>query len=136
MSTLTDDYGNIINSLGELAPEPKPITLHGYHVQYIAPTRPEYTFDPTCAILAKDSEFNNDVVRVFDVPDPDENQRAVAAFACQAMNTHEALVSALKRIVTAYDQSKEAPSPKSAISDIRAAIEPVRELIANLGLAQ
>lgn len=93
MSTLTDD---VVNSLGDLAPEPKAITFHNYHVQYVAPTKPEHTFEPRCAILANDSEFNDSVVRVFDVPDPDESQIAVAGFACRAMNTHHALISALE----------------------------------------
>jgi hypothetical protein len=81
------------------------LTLHNYRVEYVAPARPEHDFEPTCAILANDSEFNDDVVRVFDVPDPDEDQRAVAEFACRSMNTNAALVSFVKYVRDFYQQN-------------------------------
>lgn len=68
------------------------ITFSNYRVEYIAPDiNKGHTFEPRCAILADDAEFNGATVRVFDVPDPDEGQRAVAQFACDAMNGYSKL---------------------------------------------
>lgn len=65
------------------------ITFSNYRVEYSAPDYSKgHTFEPRCAILADDAEFDGATVRVFDVPDPDESQRAVAQFACDAMNAH------------------------------------------------
>lgn len=108
------------------------ITFSNYRVQYIAPTQPEHTFEPSCAILADwvDGNCLPSTVRVFDVPDPDEDQRAVAAFACKAMENYNAVVEALARIITAYDGSRDAPSARSAMAEIRSAVEPAREILA------
>lgn len=62
-----------------------PTTFSNWRVCYVAPNQPEHTFEPRCWIEADDSEFGSSV-RVFDVPDPDENQRAAAQFACDLLN--------------------------------------------------
>lgn len=56
-----------------------------YRVVYSAPTKPEHQFEPSCWIEA-DSVEHGASCRVFDVPDPDEGQRAVAQLACDALN--------------------------------------------------
>lgn len=74
------------------------ITFSNYRVEYVAPNYEEgHASEPRCAILADDAEFNGATVRVFNVPDPDESQRAVAQFACDAMNAHARLIEALQR---------------------------------------
>lgn len=63
------------------------ITFSNFRVEYSAPDyNKDHTFEPYCAILADAAEFDGREVRVFDVPDPDESQRAVAQFACDVMN--------------------------------------------------
>lgn len=70
--------------------------LRNFRVQHVAPT--EHNFEPRCHILA-DSDLGE--VRVFDVPDPDESQRAIADRACRALNSHGALVDAAKAMRSA-----------------------------------
>lgn len=61
------------------------ITLSNFRVEYRAPDHSRgHMFDPYCAILADDARFGT--VRVFDVPDPNEEQRAVAEFTCRVLN--------------------------------------------------
>lgn len=110
-------------------------TLGNFRVEYIAPDFSRgHSFEPRCAILADDAQFDGATVRVLDVPDPDESQREVAEWACEAMNQYEELLMALRAVVTAYDSSKSAPSARSAMSEIRAAVEPlVRPLIERIG---
>lgn len=81
--------------------ETKPrITFSNYRVEYIAPDFSRgHSFEPRCAILADDAQFNGATVRVFDVPDPDESQREVAQFACDAMNQYEEFLTALRDCV-------------------------------------
>jgi hypothetical protein len=69
-----------------------------FRVEYVAPTKPEHTFEPCCWIVA-DSVTYGEECRVFDVPDPDESQREVAEFACRAMNGFEALVGAARTLL-------------------------------------
>ena len=59
-------------------------TFSNWRVYYVAPTKPEHTFEPRCWIEADDAAYGE--VRVFDVPDPDESQRAVARYACDLLN--------------------------------------------------
>jgi hypothetical protein len=81
---------------GDIVIESTPITFSNYRVRYIGPTRPEHTFEPRCWIEADCSEHGS--VRVFDVPDADEGQQAIAQYACKAMNSHNTLIAALKNI--------------------------------------
>lgn len=74
------------------------ITFSNYRVDCVDPSDPGQTFEPRCYIVADDAQFDGDTVRVFDVPDPDESQRAVAAFACKAMNAHNEMVAALEEL--------------------------------------
>lgn len=66
------------------------ITLSNFRVEYHAPRYEDgkCLYDGRCAILADDAALDGATVRVFDVPDPDESQRMVAQFACEAMNQH------------------------------------------------
>jgi hypothetical protein len=75
-----------------------PRDFSNFRVEYIAPTKPEHTFEPRCWIVA-DSATYGEECRVFDVPDPDESQREVAEFACRAMNGFEALVGAARTLL-------------------------------------
>lgn len=73
------------------------ITMSNFRVEYIAPDYSRgHSFEPRCAILADDAQFDGATVRVFDVPDPDESQREVAQFACEAMNEREKYARLLK----------------------------------------
>lgn len=75
------------------------ITFSNYRVEYSAPDYSKgHAFEPRCAILADDAEFDGATVRVFDVPDPDESQRAVAQFACEAMNGYSKLREATESV--------------------------------------
>lgn len=68
------------------------LTLSNFRVEYHAPDHSKgHVFEPYCAILADAAEFDGREVRVFDVPDPDESQRVVAQFACDAMNGYSKL---------------------------------------------
>lgn len=64
------------------------ITLSNFRVEYHAPRYEDgkCLYDGRCAILADDAALDGATVRVFDVPDPDESQRMIAQFACEAMN--------------------------------------------------
>jgi hypothetical protein len=77
-----------------------------FEVFYSAPTEPGQSFEPRCWIMA-DSALHGPC-RVFDVPDPDESQRAVAEAACKALNSHGALVAALEGLITRFEQTGEA----------------------------
>lgn len=78
---------------------PTPHTLSNFRVEYVKPDYSRgHSFEPRCAILADDAEFDGKTVRVFDVPDPDESQREIAQFACDAMNEHGRLIEALNQI--------------------------------------
>jgi hypothetical protein len=57
--------------------------------------------------------------------DPEYQKRIVTA-----INSFDALREALRSVIDAYDRSKDEPSPPSAISVIRAAVEPARAALA------
>lgn len=73
------------------------ITLSNFRVTYHAPRYEDgqVLYDGYCAILADDAALDGAEVRVFDVPDVDEGQLAAAMFACDAMNQHEQMRTAL-----------------------------------------
>lgn len=74
------------------------ISLSNFRVEYYAPKYEDgkVLYDGYCAILADDASLDGATVRVFNVPDADEGQRAVAEFACEAMNRHEQHVRLLE----------------------------------------
>lgn len=82
--------------LESIAPAGKSSTAYDFtnwRVRYVAPIKSEQTFVQRCWIEADSAEYGS--CRVFDVPDPDEDQRAAAQAACDVLNNHEALVAVL-----------------------------------------
>lgn len=67
-----------------------------WRVRYIAP-QVNQTWEPYCYIEADSTSLGP--CRVFDVPDPDEGQRAAAQLACDALNQRAGLVEALEDCV-------------------------------------
>ena len=98
------------------------LTFHSYRVEFRAPTQPDHTFEPYCAILASDSELDNSTVRVFDVPDVDERQWAAAEFACRAMNNHAALLGACRAALSVLIDIPHSPVTADVIGILRSAI--------------
>jgi hypothetical protein len=77
-----------------------PHDFSNWRVSYVAPTKPEHSFEPRCSIEADSAEFGS--CRVFDVPDVDESQLAAAMAACKALNAYEELVKALQAVDQFY----------------------------------
>lgn len=74
-------------------------TYTNWRVDYIAPNYDEgHTFEPRCWIMADVDGLGP--CRIFDVPDPDEDQRMVAQAVCDAMNAVAKEQSALREVRT------------------------------------
>lgn len=113
------------------------ITLSNFRVEYHAPDHSKgHTFEPYCAILADTAEFDGKEVRVFDVPDADESQRAVAQFACDAMNRSLAVNDDMRTLLRQWACLMQNPRPKDWEKQADELHKATRLILGNISTAE